>query len=600
MPDAPIGPTLWRAIALKALDRYLREKCGAKALARNELDGYQERAATHGWRLIDPNPNIPTFDVLVEGDFPFGLPKVALPGGPAALESPHIEKDGVLCVLPGHATISTQDPAGVTEYLLEMARALVEEFRNGDHCDDFRAEFLSYWEIAANSAATPFFSLMQPHGPSRRVTVWHGQTRSVCADNRSLLEHWLNNWGAKGKRKGFTFQEALLVWLPQPMVPSEYPQTGADIRSLIRAHTPEVESDLEEILSGDPLGLDIFIGARTPHGACFAALTLHPPKEKDIKRGFRSGHMPKKFLAKRYLGGAKVTRRNVKRADHDWVHGRDQDSRQARLKSLSVLVLGCGAVGSGVARLLAQSGIGKLTLIDDQLLDWPNTSRHVLGAPGVTRNKASALADALQRDFPHLVAIEGRAIKFGLSTTSVLEEIPSFDLLISATGEWSVDALLNDLQRSRIGIPPIVYAWLEGHGTAAHALHIPKGEKMGCLRCGFTECGVPSMPVTTWPSGNELLQEPACGSVFSPFGPAELTWAQALVAELSVSVLLAKVKKAVCRTWIGRKETVEAIGGQWNQEWLESVGDPADGGLIVQRDWPVSPNCAICSARVKS
>ena len=93
---------------------------------------------------------------------------------------------------------------------------------------------------------------------------------------------------------------------------------------------------------------------------------------------------------------------SVERADHAWVHGRDHDPRQERLRSARVGIVGCGSIGSPLSRLLAQAGVANFTLIDGQPLDWPNIGRHALGAGAIRRNKAVALAEMLEQDFPHL------------------------------------------------------------------------------------------------------------------------------------------------------------------------------------------------------
>jgi len=595
MPDVATDLMAWRQAALDGLDRYIGGQHDARPLSSRELKQYEDRGITHGWRLPGPEAGPVVLDILVDGDFPYSAARVALPQGPGPLKWPHVENDGVLCVLPGQATVSTRDPVNVAKYVLDAALALVEDCRSGNIAQDFRDEFLSYWTIAADDGAPPFMSLLVPNGPSRQVVVWHGKARCFCADDRATLDGWLDRWGAEKPKEGFTFHKGVLIWLPKPMVPHEYPRTAADVRSLAENHAPNALTLLEKCVAADSMRLDVIIGAPTAHGACFAAATLHRPDDKVMQCGFRPGHIPKAVIIKKYLGAVKVTRSKVHRADHNWVHGRDQDKRQTILKEARVLVLGCGAVGGGVARLLAQSGVHNQMLIDHQLFDWPNVSRHVLGAPAVQKNKAIALAETLRRDFPHLTGIEGRKITFGLAATSLIDELPTFDLVISATGEWGVDMLLNDLQQSRTDIPPIIYAWLEARATAAHVLFIPQSADGACLRCGFNERGVLSLPVTNWPKDRALLQEPACGAVFSPFGAVELMWAHALVTELVLDTLIGNITNVTCHTWIGRSETVKNAGGRWNPTWCNTVGDPGQGGVTVQRAWEHAPECPVCN-----
>ena len=597
MPNAVNDPRAQRQSALNDLDRYMCGPKGGMRLLTEDLEQYKGRSVTHGWRIPSSDTQPIALDVVVDGNFPYSAPRVALPekgpGGP--LEWPHVESDGVLCLFPDQATIPSRYPVNVTETVLDEALELVKDCRNGDITDDFRDEFLSYWNIETDKNAPLFISMIAPNGPSRQVIVWHSKGMYVCADNRDTLDGWLTRPRGKKPNNDSMFQKGVLVWLPQPMIPSEYPSNATDVNSLVKRYAPDALKLLHEGVATNPKSLDVIFGTSTEHGICFAAVRLLRPSDKEIMKGFRLGNIAKDVLISRYLGTSKTMRSKVYRADHNWIHGRDQDVRQNNLKKSRVLVLGCGAIGGSVARLLAQSGINNLTIVDYQSFDWPNVSRHILGASAFQKNKAIELAETLQHDFPHLTGIEGHQVKFDLSATDLINSLPSFDLIISATGRWEADTLLNDLQRSQVDIPPVVYAWLEPHATVAHALMIPQSSDSACLCCGFKESGVPLLPVVNWPDDEPLNQEPACGAVFSSFGPVELTWAHALVSEIALGTLMQSIVNPTCHTWIGQRNTVENSGGCWNPEWCDLIGYPGQGGIVVRREWKRSPDCPVCN-----
>ena len=52
--------------------------------------------------------------------------------------------------------------------------------------------------------------------------------------------------------------------------------------------------------------------------------------------------------------------------------------RQQQLEAATVLVAGIGGLGAAVAELLARAGIGKLYLVDDGTIDWPDLNRQLL------------------------------------------------------------------------------------------------------------------------------------------------------------------------------------------------------------------------------
>ena len=51
---------------------------------------------------------------------------------------------------------------------------------------------------------------------------------------------------------------------------------------------------------------------------------------------------------------------------------------QQRLEASTVAILGCGALGSVAAELLARAGVGRLVLIDRDIVEWTNLQRQSL------------------------------------------------------------------------------------------------------------------------------------------------------------------------------------------------------------------------------
>src|SRR6478752_68082 len=71
---------------------------------------------------------------------------------------------------------------------------------------------------------------------------------------------------------------------------------------------------------------------------------------------------------------------------------------QARLLNAHVAVIGAGGIGSPAIQYLAAAGVGRLTLIDDDNVDWSNLQRQTLfRAEDVGRPKVEAAADAVAR-----------------------------------------------------------------------------------------------------------------------------------------------------------------------------------------------------------
>lgn len=601
MPERGYGAGHLRQVAITALDAHLHEQEDAQVLSDVELRGFANHDFTHGWLLLaeDLSGHKVRFQIMIDIGFPYSMPRVGFASGPKALEWPHVERHELLCLLPTNTVASPNNPVGVAKEILAIARQFVRDHDTESTDREFRREFQSYWRLATTEGAPVFRSLVDSKGPSRKISVYRKGKSPYVADDAATLEGWLSNAGVKNVDRP-KFESGVLIWLPELLIPDGFPKTGADVYKLAQEAGGRAAEILEELAMKGGDSIPILLGAQAETGVCFAGLLLNRPKvvrrnRDHSKDGFRPDRYPPHLLRKQYLGpGGKVARCMVSRVDHNWIHGRDHDPTQSVLQKARVLVLGCGSIGGGVARSLAQSGVGHLTLVDKQRLDWPNIGRHVLGAASVYSNKAEELARVMRRDFPHLSFIEHRTVDFNLGSTSLVAEFGSFDLIVAVTGEWSVDALLCDLQSEYANFPPIVYGWMEPHASVGHAVLFETSKGPACLRCGFSDSGRFSRPVIKWSEDIEVFQEPECGAVFSPYGPIDQAWSQTLISDLAVDTLVGRANPNDYRIWIGKKDRVEQMGGAWDGQWILAHEDPEYGERVVRTDWARSTTCHIC------
>lgn len=586
-----------RLDAVKAVSTFITE-CGGGRLSAGAAKRYGKGKFDIAWRLRLKLSEVPhEFHVLVDQDFPYSQPRIALPNA-VVLEWPHVEEDRCLCLLPADAAVSAEDPAGVVRYLLGQACELVQESVAERNVGDFRDEFTSYWAIASDSDQD-LTTLVEPSGPSRSIHVFRRRHAITAGDCKGPLVAWLRRRAFVGAAEP-AIEEGMLLWLSQPLLPKEYPQSAADLRRLVEAGPDAERRMLEDHLVRLPNGFFVLLGFQTVHGACFGAVSIQKPASSSFRKrrevmtkGFRPGHLDRNVLLDRYLSPkVNVAKHNVQRADHLWIHGRDKDERQHTLREARVAVLGCGSLGAAVGRLLAQSGVGSHLFVDPELMDWCNVGRHVLGASSTRNRKADELASCVRRDFPHLRCVSSFSGRVGPAARKISEELRTCDLIVSAMGNWPGEGFLNSLQRSETSFPPIVYGWLEAHALAAHAVLIrPDG---ACLRCGVNDCGRPNFVAIKWSNEGHVLQSPACGATFSPYGPAELGWAQALVADAALDTLLDPSTSTTHRMWIGQTHRVHRAGGTWTKDLAGTVGEVKNGGFTFERPWPTSPSCPVC------
>jgi len=87
------------------------------------------------------------------------------------------------------------------------------------------------------------------------------------------------------------------------------------------------------------------------------------------------------------------------------------EGKQRLLESAVVLVAGVGGLGATVSQLLTRAGVGKLYLIDDGLVDWPDLNRQLLYAEeDIGSSKLMLACDRLYRinSTTEIVPIPGR------------------------------------------------------------------------------------------------------------------------------------------------------------------------------------------------
>lgn len=77
-----------------------------------------------------------------------------------------------------------------------------------------------------------------------------------------------------------------------------------------------------------------------------------------------------------------------------------------------MLLVGCGGIGGECGHGLVRKGIGRLTLVDFDTVEWSNLPRQLFGPQDVGQNKAHALARNLARQATGRSLIEGYALSF--------------------------------------------------------------------------------------------------------------------------------------------------------------------------------------------
>ena len=115
---------------------------------------------------------------------------------------------------------------------------------------------------------------------------------------------------------------------------------------------------------------------------------------------------------------------------------------QRRLKASSVLCIGAGGLGSPAAMYLAAAGVGRIGIVDFDVVDFSNLQRQLLhGTPDVGRTKLASAKDRLQSLNPH---VEVDTYETSLSSDNALKLFEPYDVILDGTDNFPTRYLVND------------------------------------------------------------------------------------------------------------------------------------------------------------
>jgi molybdopterin/thiamine biosynthesis adenylyltransferase/rhodanese-related sulfurtransferase/molybdopterin converting factor small subunit len=115
---------------------------------------------------------------------------------------------------------------------------------------------------------------------------------------------------------------------------------------------------------------------------------------------------------------------------------------QLKLKRAKIIMIGAGGLGAPVGLYLAAAGVGRIGIVDFDVVDASNLQRQVIhGTSDIGRKKLDSAADRI-RDINPNVTVD----KFDASLTSenALEILKDYDIVIDGTDNFPTRYLVND------------------------------------------------------------------------------------------------------------------------------------------------------------
>src|SRR3984885_8806843 len=115
---------------------------------------------------------------------------------------------------------------------------------------------------------------------------------------------------------------------------------------------------------------------------------------------------------------------------------------QEKLKNASILLIGCGGLGSPLSMYLSAAGVGRLGLVDFDVTDFTNLQRQVaFGTQDVGRPKVEATKDRIFSINPN---VQVTTYRTKLTGENVMDIFKEYDIIIDGTDNFQTRYLVND------------------------------------------------------------------------------------------------------------------------------------------------------------
>src|SRR5438067_10017236 len=115
---------------------------------------------------------------------------------------------------------------------------------------------------------------------------------------------------------------------------------------------------------------------------------------------------------------------------------------QLKLKSAKVLLIGTGGLGAPLGLYLAAAGVGRIGLVDFDVVDFTNLQRQVIhGTKDVGRKKLDSAADSMHDINPFVQVDKHEA---AITSENAFEIMRDYDILVAGTDNFPTRYLVND------------------------------------------------------------------------------------------------------------------------------------------------------------
>jgi sulfur-carrier protein adenylyltransferase/sulfurtransferase len=115
---------------------------------------------------------------------------------------------------------------------------------------------------------------------------------------------------------------------------------------------------------------------------------------------------------------------------------------QVKLKGAKVLMIGAGGLGAPLGLYLAAAGIGRIGMVDFDIVDFTNLQRQVIhGTKDVGKKKLDSAFESMQDINPY---VQLDRFEVALTSENALDIIKDYDIVVDGTDNFPTRYLVND------------------------------------------------------------------------------------------------------------------------------------------------------------
>jgi hypothetical protein len=513
-----------------------------KGAAKVDISAFKKRGLKYCFSFIGQmeDREVPMF-LGIDAEFPLTLPSFFIKDYETFPFIPHVEEDGKVCYThDDNVFVDYTDPYNVILESFELAKTTIKSGLRSENKIDFINEYEAYW-IRLKDSVHVYCNLDLSAGASQIKIGFKKDLVFAVSDRNEFLE--------KTKRfidineKGITYENGIYF----PLAKGCYPEV---LRSTDGVSFEFVKKLLSQVSDQDAKALKK-LASRSVKSKEFVIVSFEQPDGLRSLFGFQFSNCHKHPLVTDDFAG-KIKPVILQRLDKEYLIKRGGNGETHF--GQTGLVIGCGSVGGFIIEELIRTGFTDLVIVDNDKLSEENSYRHFLGFEHLHQPKVEGLKKRIEKLFPHS-NIEALYDKIERLISKKKIDFGSFQFIVVATGNVTVNHFLNELMASKFPSIPIFFAWNEPYGIGGHVLTTNIANN-GCYQCLYdNEYRHNRASFADKHQPKQFIKAVSgCGTIYTPFSSIDSRNTACLTVKNVVEVLSGRAQLNSVNSWKGDKK----------------------------------------------